>query len=257
MKIRLALYGLFLLLLCIVTAFHFKPNTWNVQFTFTNTVKGLPLVLNDSLYTNSFGEQYSIKNLKYYISNISLSGNTAADKNENCHLVDEASDGSKTFSISIKPGTYTTVDFTIGVDSLHNVSGAQTGALDPLNGMFWTWNSGYIMAKLEGSSNVSSQVNNRFEYHIGGFSGTNNTVKKISLPFTIHHLPTGQAGSPLTIDPAKTIAIVIEADLDKWWQSPNDIKIATTPVCTTPGELAKKIAANYSNLFSVKTIMQH
>ena len=249
MKIRLALYGLFFLLLCIVTAFHFKPNTGTVQFTFINTVKGMPLVLNDSLYTNSFGEQYSIKNLKYYISNIALSGNTESDKNENCQLVDEASDGSKTFSISIKPGTYTTVDFTIGVDSLHNVSGAQSGALDPLNGMFWTWNSGYIMAKVEGVSPVSNQSGNKFEYHIGGFSGANSALKMVALTF-----PGSKA---VQIKQGKTSEIFLDADFNKWWQSPNDIKIATTPVCTTPGELAKKIAANYSNLFSVKTIMQH
>ena len=49
-------------------------------------------------------------------------------------------------------GNYNSLSFLLGVDSMHNVSGAQTGALDPANDMFWTWNSGYVMAKMEGAS---------------------------------------------------------------------------------------------------------
>jgi len=54
--------------------------------------------------------------------------------------------------------------------------------------MFWTWNSGYIMAKLEGTSPVSSQPNNKFEYHIGGFREPVNVVSKVRVAF-----PLGQA----------------------------------------------------------------
>jgi hypothetical protein len=36
----------------------------------------------------------------------------------------------------------TAIKFLLGVDSLKNVSGIQTGALDPAKGMFWTWNTG-------------------------------------------------------------------------------------------------------------------
>jgi hypothetical protein len=227
----------------------------NIKFVFINTVKGIPIVLNDSMYSNPFGETYSIKNLKYYISHITLANATKAAEKENYQLVDENNPDSKSFSISCKSGTYISVNFLLGVDSLHNVSGAQSNALDPMNGMFWTWNSGYIMTKFEGVSAASNQVNNRFEYHIGGFSGINSVLKNISLPLTIDHLPAGQAGSPFTILPNKRVTIFIEADLNEWWQQPNDISIAAIPVCTTPGELAKKIADNYSKLFRIKNIV--
>jgi len=256
MKKNILLYY-FLLLLCSTKSFSQSGSAdkGTIQFVFINTVKGVPVVLNDSMYSNPFGESYSIKNLKYYISHITLANALKTAEKENYQLVDESNPESKIFSISCKPGTYTSVNFLLGVDSLHNVSGAQSNALDPMNGMFWTWNSGYIMAKFEGSSAASSQVNNRFEYHIGGFSGVNNVLKNISLPLPIDHLPTGQAGSLLTIHPNKTVTIFIEADLNKWWQQPNDISIVTTPVCTTPGELAKKIADNYSKLFRIKNIV--
>ncbi len=248
MRINKRTYYCLLLILFANTGFS-QPGAEKstIQFVFINTVKSVPIVLNDSTYSNPFGESYSIRNFKYYISHITLSyTNKTADK-ENYQLVDESNPASKIFSISCKPGTYTSVNFLLGVDSLHNVSGAQSNALDPMNGMFWTWNSGYIMAKLEGSSAASSQVNNRFEYHIGGFSGMNNVLKQISLPLTIDH-------SPFTIHSNTTITIFVEADLNKWWQQPNDISITATPVCTTPGELAKKIADNYSKLFRIKNI---
>lgn len=219
-----------------------------LQFVFINTVKGQPVVLNDSMYSNPFGEQYSIKNLKYYISHITAANSNKATEKENYQLIDESNPESKTFSIACNAGTYNSINFLLGVDSLHNVSGAQTNALDPMNGMFWTWNSGYIMVKFEGSSAASSQVNNRFEYHIGGFSGVNNVLKNIALTLPTDH-------SPLTIYPNKTVTIFIEADLDLWWQQPNNISIDAMPVCTTPGELAKKMADNYSKLFRIKNIV--
>ena len=137
----------------------------------------------------------------------------------------------------------------MGVDSASNCSGAQAGALDPMNDMFWTWNSGYIMAKLEATSPSSNQVNSKVEYHIGGFSGVNNVLKRITLS-----LP---ATKFLVITKGKTSEIIVEADLYKWWQTPNDLKITDNPVCTTPGALAKKIADNYSKMFTIKDVINN
>ena len=137
----------------------------------------------------------------------------------------------------------------MGVDSTRNVSGAQTGALDPLNDMFWTWNSGYIMAKMEGTSPQSNQAGKRIEYHIGGFSGVNNTLKTINLAFP--------SGKTLIINEGKTSDILVEADFNKWWQTPNDIKITNLPVCTTPGILAKQVADNYSKMFTITDVVNN
>jgi hypothetical protein len=62
-------------------------------------------------------------------------------------LVDFSDTTTTTLKLTILPYLYNRLSFVIGVDSARNVSGAQTGALDPANGMFWTWNTGYIMAK--------------------------------------------------------------------------------------------------------------
>ena len=52
-----------------------------------------------------------------------------------------------------------------GTDSLSNISGAFNGALDPINGMYWTWNTGFINLKIEGTSSSQDKI----EWHIGGY----------------------------------------------------------------------------------------
>ncbi|MBP6432211.1 MAG: hypothetical protein KA319_10615 [Ferruginibacter sp.] len=225
------------------------PIQGTVKFTFKNTVKGVPLVLNTDSYTNALGESFKVTKFKYYISNIAL---TNIDKRfaetESYHLIDQALATSQTFSFNANAEVYSHISFTIGVDSVRNVSGAQTGALDPLNDMFWTWSTGYIMAKLEGNSPASSQVNNKVEFHIGGFSGVNNVLKPITI--------TIPATTPLlNVRLNKTSEVIIEADVDKWFS--NNLSLATEPVCTTPGVLAKKIADNYQSMFSIKQVINN
>jgi hypothetical protein len=72
--------------------------------------------------------------------------------------------------------------FTLGVDSLTAASGAFGGDLDPTNGMYWTWRSGYINFKLEGTSPDCPARKHRFQFHVGGFQGTFNAEREISLP---------------------------------------------------------------------------
>ena len=225
-----------------------KKNTGTVKITFVNTIKGKPIELNTGSYLNPFAEAYAITKFKYYISHIALAfNNTVFNDPEIFHLVDESNAESLHFNFSINAGSYNSFTFMLGVDSIYNVSGAQTGALDPLNDMFWTWNNGYVMAKMEGHSPQSKLVNNKVEFHIGGFMGVNNVLKNISLNFP--------SGKSLTIQEGKTSEIIIEADFDKWWQQPNDIKITEQAVCATPGPLAKKIADNYCKMFSIKNVV--
>lgn len=102
------------------------------------------------------------------------------------------------------------------------------------------------MAKLEGSSPVSNQPNNKFEYHIGGFREPVNIVRKVMVAF-----PLGQA---IDFLPETTHTITLSAEVNAWFNHSNKISIAANPVCMTPGDLAKKIAENYSGMFTVTDI---
>ncbi len=215
-----------------------------VSFTFNITVKGERLVLNDSQYTNIFGEKYRVSKFKYYISSPGLiHGNEIKIERNGYHLIDAASPASQHVVFRVPAGSYDKLYFLLGVDSARNCTGAQSGALDPMNDMFWTWNSGYVMAKLEGFSISSAAINQRMEYHIGGYKGNNKVMQKINLAAT----------SPINIIAGKTTEVTIETDIDKWWQVNQPVTIQELPICTSPGELAKKIAVNYSNMFSIQS----
>jgi hypothetical protein len=202
-------------------------------------------------YQNLFGERYSIKNFKFYICQVDLINTTDGTKyrinKDDYFLVNFAEPSSTRVSLNAIAHIYDKISFTLGVDSIKNVSGAQTGALDPANGMFWTWNSGYIMAKLEGNSVLSNQPNQVFEYHIGGFAGAENVVQKISLEFPLNQR--------MEFQPGHGTLMTISANANAWFGGQNAISISSTPVCTTPGVLAKNIASNYANMFEVVNIM--
>ena len=222
-----------------------KPG--RLKISFINTANGKPVVLRDSSYSNHFGETYYINKLKYYISNITLQ--TATDGKlyykDGYHLVNAASE-TNSFEFDMAPGSYSSIRFLLGVDSAKNCSGAQSGALDPLNDMFWTWNSGYVMFKLEGTSPASAADLNRIEHHLGGYKGLYNVVTPIELSLYNSRM--------LEIKENSTTEIVIEANMDNYWKGDRDIRISEVPVCITTGEIAKKISSNFKYLFTVRTI---
>lgn len=217
-----------------------------VKITFKNTINGQPVVLNDSVYTNPFRETYRIKKLKYYISNFqfSLVSIKKIVPVKQCFLINQADDSSLSITLEVPATRYDEMGFLLGVDSVLNTSGAQTGALDPLNDMFWTWHSGYIMQKLEGTSPQSNIVNNKFEYHIGGYEGESSVLQTIWLNHAI------------SVEKGKTTSIIINADIGKYWNAAYPVKISETPVCSTPGALAKKLAGNFSTVFSIADVIQ-
>lgn len=224
--------------------------TATVKIIFNNTVNGDGIVLHDSAYTNPFGEKFTINKFRYYVSNISLKGKGQNFiQKDHFYLIDEKLPESQTINLTIPADNYSSLHFLLGVDSLHNVSGAQSGALDPAKDMFWTWNTGYVMAKLEGTSPASNIVNHKYEFHIGGFSGKYNVLKNIELNF-----PENKA---ITLQEGKIVEIIIEADINTWWRHPNDIRIATRPAINSPGKHALAISDNYAKMFTIKKIHHH
>lgn len=94
------------------------------------------------------------------------------------HMVDAEDTASWSVSMPRSDPPY----FLLGVDSLTNVSGAFGGDLDPIKGMYWAWNSGYINLKLEGTSPASPYPSREFELHLGGYLPPCATAQRVVLP---------------------------------------------------------------------------
>ncbi len=174
-------------------------DTAPITLEFDNIVGSANLQINtsDNPYTNSKGEVYKLTSLKYYISNIRLKSADgsiyddpiAPDGSAGYYLVDESNGESQEITLENVPsGDYTEVTFTLGVDASQVNQGAQTGALDPANGLFWSWNSGYIFLAVEGIAPASTEPDHVFQYHVGGYkadaaSNQVNNVRTITLNF--------------------------------------------------------------------------
>ena len=223
-----------------VTGFVIRPfHTITIQFR--HKLGSRELQLFTETYTNPFGEPIVITRFKYYISHVSIAGPDQQEKalSDKTFLVDEANPHSKTLVFTTEVTTLQSISFVIGVDSMLNISGVQTGALDPLNGMFWTWNSGYVFAKLEGKSDSSHAPAHSLNWDVGGFRSPNNASRKIQLTL------------PVDRSTAADTVIEIDADLLKWFDAQHAIKMAQSPLCHQPGRLAMQLADNYSHMFTI------
>jgi hypothetical protein len=198
-------------------------------------------------YTNASAEKITFTKVKYYISNIKLikDDNTVWEQPESYHLVDASNSMSAMLPLKDVPfGTYKGITYTIGVDSTRNVSGAQTGALDPANTMFWSWNTGYIFMKFEGTSPQSSTGS--FSYHIGGFLGANNAIRTNTVNFTMMKLEVKDGGNPM---------VHFATDLQKVFDGANDnISVANFNKTHMPGPQALRVANNFSQAITLDHI---
>lgn len=120
--------------------------------------------------------------IKCYISNVQfLADDLIIDSlSKKHHLLDLSNPSSLQFNSSQK--LFNGIQFTLGVDSLTNAAGARGGDLDPTKGMYWTWQSGYINIKLEGTSQNCKGRKNKFQFHLGGFRNKQKCEQHIFIP---------------------------------------------------------------------------
>jgi hypothetical protein len=202
-----------------------------------------PLQLDSVYYKNELGQSFTVSKFRYYISNIRLKKTIGPTISlPGYFLVDEADPESKSITLNNVPeGLYSSVSFIIGVDSLHNCTGAQTGALDPVNGMFWTWSTGYIFLKMEGHADASASPGHIFEYHIGGYAAPNNCIRRVELNF-------GKKG--LSIYDNKDNALPLKADVLQLLKTPTVIDFSKLS-SVTDHHNATTIADNYADMFTI------
>jgi hypothetical protein len=219
-----------------------------VTLKFENYVGSQPLVLAtaDYPYSNANGDVFKVSLYKYYVTNIrwvNANGTEYAEP-ESYHLINASNSASLTFNTENVPaGTYTAVKVLLGVDSTRNVSGAQTGALDPMYGMFWAWSSGYIMAKVEGNSPQSLSAG-KISFHLGGFSGQYSVLNDVTLPLPQNMVLTDKSSSTVTF----------KSDVLKWFASPNLVKFGELDQVNGAGEEAYKVSRNYGSSLSVTQV---
>ncbi len=223
------------------------PTTGTLKIEFEHVVDSDDLVFNQK-YINAKGDTFTVTKLKYYISNIVLTKNDNSTFTEpnSYHLIDYADPASTLLSIANVPfDSYKAVSFTLGVDSVRNVSGAQTGDLDPSKAMFWGWSTGYIMFKFEGTAPKSPASGHTLEYHIGGFGGAYKAQRNFAFNF---------ASTTANVSSSITPQIHLSVNVNELFEGPNLIDVTTQYYQMTPGAGSKIYADNYADMISFEHV---
>jgi hypothetical protein len=210
-------------------------------------------------YTNAAGEQMKFSMFKYFISNIKLvkDDNTeiSIPGDVQYFLVDHSKTDSRTIVINNVPvGNYKSVKFIIGVDSLANTLdvAARPPALDVAGnaaGMYWSWNSGYVFVKVEGTSPASPQADNIFKFHIGGFGGYSSpTINNVRVAECAR-----SGGMTFSVQKDKTRELHFHVDLSEMFQNPNTVSVAANSVVMF-SPYSVNVSENYLKMFKIDHI---
>ena len=159
------------------TCFFLSFSQLNFQCNFQRD----PLKL-DSIYELNPGEFLSVKELKFYLSDFLFYN----EQGELLYHLDtlifyNLEEGSGRLLLSAALEGVNKIEFLLGLDSVKNVSGTLEGPYDPLLGMYWAWNTGYINFKLKGTANWIPNPKNDFEFHIGGYRAPYGASQKCTL----------------------------------------------------------------------------
>lgn len=221
--------------------------TGSLDIEFDAVVEGAQLDFN-STYTNANGEQLKVSKFQYYVSNFKL---TKTDGTVYTYPQDSSyfaivSPTDETITLKNVPaGDYNKVTFTIGVDSARSVAdiSKRTGVLDPTNAkaMYWSWNSGYIFVKLEGTSGATN-----FYRHIGlygGYPGDTNSVRKIN-NIKVKELSMGTSYAKIRKDITPEVHLIVNP-LASFKATDTTVSIKNKPMIMVAKE-SKNVANNYA-----------
>lgn len=234
-------------------AVQFDPNTRaELRVEFDNIAGGADLQLNTATYLNAAGESFKVTKLKYFVSNFAFTNVNGTvytvPQDSSYFLIDESLSSSLSPSFKVPLGDYKMLTFTIGVDSLRNTMdlNKRMGVLDPTAlaaDMYWSWNSGYIFFKMDGTSPVISSMGGAFQYHVGGFGGysaaTTNNLKVITIDLSQRGLAQVRTG--------KSTNIHLMADILKALQGSTTMRFASTAMVHSAAA-GKPVADNYINM---------
>ena len=227
-------------------------NTGKLNIEFQAKFDTARLAFN-KLYINMNGDSVTVSKFNYFITNIVLTktDNSIYTENESYHLVRHSSGTSFILPLSNVPlASYKSISFMVGVDSTRNVSGTQTGDLDPANvsDMFWSWNTGYIFLKLEGTDVKVPSIDKKFQFHIGGYGGVYKAQRQFNLNF---------GSATATVKESATPLVQLFVDVNAIFSNPNKLDLKTQFNILNQGANAKMVADNYSNMIRFNLVQNN
>ena len=230
--------GLFILLgLFLIPAVTVAQGT--VTVSFEPTYNGKHLKLSTKYYLNGHHDTLYIDAFRFYVSNIKFSASGGFVSYPECHIIDASKTASLSFQIDNAPaGNFTSLQFTVGVDSNSNTDGDYNGDLDTAKGMYSSACACHINAELDGRSQACKTPGHTFSFHICGYKSPYNAARQVTvtLPRTIG------------VQDGRNTAIYMKVDVARWL---SEIILSKTNHVAAPGKEATLMADRYTKMFSV------
>lgn len=224
------LVGLVIPLVFVLSAAFADMRTVDVQFV--PYWGDEPLNADSVYYSEKNGDSIRFTQFRFYISDFAIHENNIAGAVTDYQLID-LSKGPSTANIIQyhSMGRITEFTFNLGIDSATNVNGVGSGVLDPTNGMYWAWHSGFINLKLEGTSPSCTKNRGKFQYHLGGYAAPYNALRRIKLQYE-------------TDDEHIRIKVDLKNFIDH-------VELKQQVVVMSPGAEAMKLSDKAVNMFSI------
>jgi len=206
-----------------------------VRFNYVFGANAVPWELGKMYVHPKTGDSLTFSLFRFYVSNIKLKKEDGTWwVHPNSYFLVDAKTVEESILVlnDVPNGKYTAMQYMMGVDSLMNVSGAHDGALSFTHGMYWDWNSGYIMLKAEGNS--PNSPSGTYALHLGGFMGDNNVVTVNNTDFS---------GEKLHINSSKTGVVRLTANTARLWHSSPGVD--SVNIIHSPGPVAKTMAKDF------------
>ncbi|MEZ5174156.1 MAG: MbnP family protein [Bacteroidia bacterium] len=188
------------------------PVGTDIQVNVSVKSSGVEVVPGASTYTTPAGAQFKVDLLKFYLSNFRLVKSDGSVFDAGTYrLIDFADADSKSFHLPKCPaGTYSSIRFMLGVDpnANHTLQNSEPD-LDPSKGMVWSWSTGYIFFKHEGSYIDSTGAQQALLYHYG----KDIAAVEVEIPFV----------NNLTFESGKMFQFDLKFDLGAAYSSPQVI----------------------------------
>lgn len=211
---------------------------------------GSDFVMQD-VYYDDFGNRIRIDKFMHYVSFLKLIKDDGSEVIlKDFHLLDFYNDNS--FVFDVPAGMYKKLKFGIGVPEEYNKDQdpAQYPSSNPLSvagsqGMFWTWNTGYIFVKFEGKADTTATEGAELLHPVAIHIGDDPLFRRYSSPEMDIELLAGQT---------KNLNVNIHIDQILETGGVSDIDFATDAITHTSNNLvlATAFMDNYVNAISLE-----
>ncbi len=217
---------------------------------FTPQWQGTPFAM-QGVYYDNFGNRLRIDKFMHYVSSLRL---IKEDNSEvilkDFYLLDFFNNN--VIELEVPAGKYKKLKFDVGIPEAYNKDQdpAQYPSSSPLSvagsqGMFWTWNTGYIFIKFEGKADTTGiegeELLSPFAIHIGD----DPLFRRYTSPIFDTDIVAGET---------KTFNVILHVDQLLATGGTSDIDLATDAITHTSNNLvlATTFVDNYINAVTVE-----